>query len=1158
MRESIFSALVLNAALLLATIQVLSLALNFRLLDAMNRWQWLLGALLGLIGVGVMMASLRVVPGVVFDLRSVLLAITGLFFGALPATIAMAMTAAYRLSLGGVGAWTGVAVILASGGLGIAWRRWRRPRLEAVGWRELYALGLLATLALLALMLTLPGPVAREVLGTISLPVLVLYPVLTVALGLMFSDTYARRASQRTLRETEERYQILFNNSHTAMLVIDPATGAIVAANPAASSLYGWSPAQLARMTIGQINTLPPAELKEAMSRAVASGQSAFNFRHHVADGSIRDVEVHSGTVHVDGRALLYSIIHDVSERRRAEARFREQEIRRALDQGAWLEAQKQARLAALNLMEDAVASRARAVASLARLREGEQRLKLALHAANQGTFDLNVQTGEAIVSDEYADMLGYEPADFHETHAAWIGRMHPDDLARVTKTYEDYIAGAIPEYRVEFRQQTRSGEWKWLLSVGSLVARDDAGHPLRMLGTHTDIGPLKQSEARLERVTQLYSALGQCNQAIARCNTEAELFEQVCKVVVIAGGMKMAWIGGLDPARGTVEVLASHADTDEYLSAVRISTDAEDPLGQGPTAIAVREAQPFWCQDFLHDPVTAPWHARGAQAGWAASAALPLRRSGRVVGALTVYAGSVDAFDPEMKGLLVEIASDLGFALEGLAREEARRQADAERQKFVLLAQTSKDFIVLSNADFKPRFINPAGLRLVGLADLEAAGQFSPQDLFFPEDRDFIAHDFIPRALREGRNEVEIRFRHFQTGAPIWMIHSVTAIRDEHSALDVWATVSRDITQRRLAESQLRKLSLAVEQSAESILIADAAGNIEYMNDAFLRSTGYSREELIGQNPRVLQSGKTPPQTFAEMWEAISNGRSWTGEFINRRKDGSEFIEAAIVSPMRQPDGAITHYVAVKDDITDEKRVAEELDRHRHHLEALVASRTQELSAARQQADAASRAKTAFLANMSHEIRTPMNAIIGLSHLLRRAGATPQQSERLDKIDAAGRHLLSIIDDILDLSKIEADRLTLETRDFHLAQVLDSVAGLIAEPARDKGLSITVDGADVPPWLRGDPTRLRQACSTTPATPSSSPNAARSRCAPGCWRTAATTCWCASRCRTPASASPPTPSAGCSRLSNRPTPRPHAAMAAPGSAWRSAAGWRA
>ncbi len=284
------------------------------------------------------------------------------------------------------------------------------------------------------------------------------------------------------------------------------------------------------------------------------------------------------------------------------------------------------------------------------------------------------------------------------------------------------------------------------------------------------------------------------------------------------------------------------------------------------------------------------------------------------------------------------------------------------------------------------------------------------------------------------------------------------------------------DVTEREATEAQLRKLSLAVEQSPESIVITNIDAEIEYVNDAFLRATGYSRDEVIGQNPRFLHSGQTPAANYTALWQALSQGQPWKGEFYNKRKDGTEYVEFAIITPLRQPDGSVSHYVAVKEDITEKKRMGSELDAHRHHLEDLVERRTAELVAAREQADAASRAKSSFLANMSHEIRTPMNAVIGLTHLLRRSGATAEQAERLDKIDGAGRHLLAILNDILDLSKIEAGRLQLDSGDFHLSAVLDNVASIIGQSARDKGLEVEVDRDAVPLWLRGDATRLRQA----------------------------------------------------------------------------------
>ena len=283
------------------------------------------------------------------------------------------------------------------------------------------------------------------------------------------------------------------------------------------------------------------------------------------------------------------------------------------------------------------------------------------------------------------------------------------------------------------------------------------------------------------------------------------------------------------------------------------------------------------------------------------------------------------------------------------------------------------------------------------------------------------------------------------------------------------------NVRQRR-ADKQLSKLSLAIAQSPESVVITNTRAEIEYVNDAFVRATGYEPHELLGRNPRVLHSGKTPASTYDALWAAMAQGQMWRGEFYNRRKDGSEYVEFAIISPLRQSDGCITHYVAVKEDITEKKRIGIELDGYRHHLEELVTKRTLELSQARVDAESANHAKSAFLANMSHEIRTPMNAIMGLSHLLRSDTASHAQMDKLNKIDSACRHLLSIINDVLDISKIEAGKMVLESSPFQVSEVVSHVQTLLEPDALAKGLTLQVRGDALALWVQADATRLRQA----------------------------------------------------------------------------------
>ena len=287
---------------------------------------------------------------------------------------------------------------------------------------------------------------------------------------------------------------------------------------------------------------------------------------------------------------------------------------------------------------------------------------------------------------------------------------------------------------------------------------------------------------------------------------------------------------------------------------------------------------------------------------------------------------------------------------------------------------------------------------------------------------------------------------------------------------------VFRDISKRKIMEQKLLQLALAVEQSPESIVITNLTGEIEYANQSFTRNSGYSLSEALGKNPRILQSGHSDSKLYNDLWQKLNEGKTWTGEFYNKRKDGSEYVEFAIISPLRQPNGNITHYVAVKEDITERKAQGLELDKYRDHLESLVDIRTQELYEAKDLADKASKAKSEFLANMSHEIRTPMNAIIGFTHILSRSGINSTQKNQLTKIDSSANHLLSIINDILDFSKIESGKLTLENTNFNINNMFENLASILTEEAKRNDLTLIFSITQTPLWLKGDVTRIKQA----------------------------------------------------------------------------------
>ena len=578
-----------------------------------------------------------------------------------------------------------------------------------------------------------------------------------------------------------------------------------------------------------------------------------------------------------------------------------------------------------------------------------------------------------------------------------------------------------------------------------------------------------KQAEHALERSNRALRTINECNQLLAHAATEVDLMQGICGIMVESGGYRMAWVGfaEMDEVR-TVCPVASSGFEDNYLELAKISW-ADVETGRGPTGTAIREARPVVLRNTRTQASGVPWREAALERGYQSAIALPLLGDDKgCFGALTLYAAETDAFDGAELALLSELANDLAFGIRTLRIRAARDDAEAAARYNQVLAQAiieqAPDAIELTDPNTL-RFIevNKAGCELLGYTREERLRQSVPdiQAEMTPDqltsitrdvmanggaefetrhrrkdgrlidvrvslrtlrlnDRDhllsswrditaekaaaaeirklslaieqnpssivitdldcrieyvndafgrntgYAREDVIgqtPRLLKSGKTPAATYQGMWQTllrgetwqGEFVNRTHlgqeqieaaTIVPLRQPDGRITHYVAIKQDITDKKLQENQLRKLSMAVEQSPESIVITNRDACIEYVNDAFVRNTGYSRDEALGQNPRLLQSGRTSKDVYDEMWACLSRGEMWRGELINKRKDGSEYVEFASLAPIRQPDGQITHYLAIKEDITEKKRMTDELERHRHNLEQLVESRTTELRA--------------------------------------------------------------------------------------------------------------------------------------------------------------------------------------------------------------------
>ena len=281
----------------------------------------------------------------------------------------------------------------------------------------------------------------------------------------------------------------------------------------------------------------------------------------------------------------------------------------------------------------------------------------------------------------------------------------------------------------------------------------------------------------------------------------------------------------------------------------------------------------------------------------------------------------------------------------------------------------------------------------------------------------------------------------------------------------------------------QLALYAAIAEGSADAIFAKDSAGRYQLFNPVACRNFDLPADAVIGHDDTTVFGAERSTQYQAQDARVLSDGSTLRFEERRIGPDGRIKVFHVTKGPLRNDRGEVVGVYGVMRDITERTRFVAELEQHRHLLQQRVAERTaaleqanQALSLARDRAEEASRAKSAFLANMSHEIRTPMNAIIGLTHLIQRQTADPLVHERLAKVADAAQHLLAIINDVLDLSKIEAGKLDLASVDFSLDDLLKRSCAMVAERARSKGLLLQMDRGDLPDALHGDATRLSQA----------------------------------------------------------------------------------
>lgn len=370
---------------------------------------------------------------------------------------------------------------------------------------------------------------------------------------------------------------------------------------------------------------------------------------------------------------------------------------------------------------------------------------------------------------------------------------------------------------------------------------------------------------------------------------------------------------------------------------------------------------------------------------------------------------------------LIAQIKVDVALSKSNKALQNAKNRGEQSEAKFKKL----------SNLTFEGILIHKHGIAIDMNQSFTSLIGYSKEELFEKNVIDFLIpkkyHSIVSKSIRKNHSqpqEIEVIKKN---GSLIPIEIECKSFKDVGNNKTHHVVAVRDISPRIKAEKEIIKLSSAINQSANTIVITDNNGNIEYINPKFTELTGYTSQEVLGQNPRILNAGVQSKEYYATMWETINSGKTWKGEFNNKKKSGETFWESVTISPMKNVKGEITNFLAIKEDITVIKENDKKLEKQ-----------NQELIVAKKKAEESDRLKSAFLANVSHEIRTPMNGIMGFTELLKEPMLSKKdQHEFVCIIEESGKRLLSIINDIVDISKIESGQMDVSISETNVNELI-------------------------------------------------------------------------------------------------------------------------
>jgi PAS domain S-box-containing protein len=676
---------------------------------------------------------------------------------------------------------------------------------------------------------------------------------------------------KQAFKSSDDAFRLLFLNHPVPMWVYDLETLAFLEVNDAAVRRYGYSRDEFLAMTLTNIR--PPEDvprLLENVARAPEGFEESGEWRHRLKDGRVIDVAITSHTLAFMGRNAKLVSAEDITERRRVEEAARQNE----------------------HLLSES------------------QRI------AHVGSWSWDF-AGPIKWTDEMYRLYGVSPDTFTPTVEALVNLLHPEDRPAMQAWIGACAAGEEPG-DLEFRTILPDGTVRLISGRGELMY--DAGNrPTHMAGTARDITERKRAEALLQGQKQVLEMIATSVPLEGTLTTllrviEAQSAEMLCSILL------------LDPDGAHLRHCAAPRLPEGFKRAI----DGEAIgacAGSCGTAAFRREA--VLVEDIASDPLWVDYRELALRHGLRACWSTPIfDASYRVLGTFAIYYRQPGRPTAQHRRL-IEIATHV--AAIAISRQHAETALRASEERYRSLYVESRDAITVLTSDRGFLAGNPAAVSLFGCRDEEDFTARTPASLSPEHQPDGVlstdkAQEMMRLALEKGSHSFEWTYRR-----PDGTDFSATVLlsRLERGGTSLFQATVRDITDQKRDEAALRLQSVALNAAANAMVITDRDGTVEWINPAFTALTGYSADEALGRNPRdLVRSGVHDQAFYQNLWDTVLAGHVWRcGDMTNRRKDGSLYQEAQTITPVKDARGAVTHFIAIKRDLTEQRHLEAQLN---------------------------------------------------------------------------------------------------------------------------------------------------------------------------------------------------------------------------------------